>query len=127
MPHRKFLLLLCFALTPVLNMNANAACGPADLQGTVMPADSAVSRTLMIGPQTESVNVDYGETIRFVIPSAGVNEELTWRFDGISDKLSLRALGQSPSASAGASTAIARRPDVAIYVNQGKNPMRSCD
>jgi len=53
-------------------------------------------------PNTESVAVDYGETVRFVVPTGA---EVTWRFDGMANKVVL--------------------PDVSvpIYVNQNKNPM----
>jgi len=70
----KSLTLLASSLALLGAMSAHAATRPVDLLGAVVPA-SLATRTVQIGPTTRSVNVSYGETVRFV------SEGQTFAFD----------------------------------------------
>ncbi len=89
-----------------------------------MPEGYVADRTIEVTPETKSVNVIYGENVRFVVQNAGVTQEVIWHFDGLADKLNLGRLLASPSASAGSSmpTAVGSIP---IYVHQGNNPLNA--
>jgi hypothetical protein len=101
-----------------------AACGPQDLHGTAMPADSHADRTITITPQTKNVNVTYGETVKFVFPASAGGQQLVWKFDGIANKLTLGDLMQ-PTASAGASqkptAAAGTAAKIPVFVDQASN------
>lgn len=88
-----------FAATP-----SYSAVTSRGFDGTAWPAGTypGPDRTVTLSPNTESVSVDHGETVRFVAPSGG---EVTWKFDGMANKVFV--------------------PDVRvpIYVNQNKSPM----
>ncbi len=96
-----------------------AACTPADINGSAVPAGSAVSRTVRIAPNTKSVNVKYGETVKFVMPDG---QEAVWKFDGLAGKMNLGALFPA-SASAGSSANGGSR--IPVYVDQAGNPLKT--
>jgi heavy-metal resistance protein CzcE len=77
-----------------------------------------VDRTMVLGPDTHAINVNWGETVRFVVPNAsGTEQQFAWRFDGTADKVNLADIAPSiPGAS-----------NVAIYVNQALNPLHEND
>ncbi len=102
--------------------SAFAACGPADINGTAMAPDSYANRTVNVTPDTKSVNVGYGEIVRFVMQDGS---SLVWKFDGIGNKLSLGTL-QGASASAGSSAPMGTAGGgIPIYVDQGLNPLNA--
>ncbi len=101
---------------------AFAACGPADINGRAMSPDSYVDRTINVTPSTKSLNVSYGETVRFVMQDGS---SVVWKFDGIGNKLSLGTL-QGASASAGSSAPSGTEGGgIPIYVDQGENPLNA--
>ncbi len=98
-----------------------AACTSADINGSAMPAGSHADRTITVRPNTKRLNVSYGETVKFVMPSG---QETIWKFDGIGGKLTLGTVLASPSASEGSSAqAAAPATNIPIYVDQAKNPL----
>ena len=101
--------------------SAYAACTAADINGSAVPEGSYADRTIVVTPSTKSVNVNYGETVKFVMQDG---RELTWKFDGIGDKLTFGALLASPSASEGSSSQMSA-PGIPIYVDQGTNPLKA--
>ncbi len=99
---------------------------PADINGSAMPEGYAYfDRTVEVTPATRSINVAYGETVRFLVQGAGEAREVIWKFDGTADKLTLGTLLATPSASEGSSQMAAPGSDVTVYVHQGNNPMRT--
>jgi len=108
-----------FAAAP--GFAALPSCGPADINGTAMPAGSAADRTVKVTPNMKRVNVGYGQTVKFVLENG---QESIWKFDGIAGKLNLGTVLAAPSATAGASAA-APGKDIPIYVDQSKNPLTS--
>ena len=102
-----------------------AACSPADINGSAMPAGSSADRTVAVTPTTKSVNVKYGETVKFVVQNG---QETIWKFEGIANKLTLGTVMGAPSASEGSSAQMAAPGrNIPIYVDQGQSPMRSCN
>ncbi len=102
--------------------SAFAACGPADINGTAMAPDSYADRTINVTPDMKSLNVSYGEIVRFVMQDGS---SLVWKFDGIGNKLSLGTL-QGASASAGSSAPMGTAGGgIPIYVDQGRNPLNA--
>ncbi len=95
---------------------------PADIDGYAMPEGYVADRTIEVTPDTKSINVAYGETVRFLVQSGGITQEVIWHFDGLAGKLSLGTLLASPSASVGSSMPGAFA-GVPIYVHQGNNPL----
>jgi len=91
-------------------------CGPADLPGTAMPAGSATGRTITVTPKTRSINVKYGETVKFVIQDGGPSHEVAWKFDGLGNKVPLSEIDPKTSLKS-----------VSVYVDQSTNPIRSCN
>lgn len=98
------------------------AVTPADIDGYAMPEGYVADRTIEVTPATKSINVTYGETVRFLIQNAGVTQEVIWHFDGLADKLNVGTMLASPSASAGSSMPGAFT-GVPVYVHQGNNPL----
>ncbi len=94
------------------------ACTPADINGSAMPAGTAVSRTIRVATNTKSVNVKYGETVKFVMPDG---QEAIWKFDGLAGKMNLGTLFATRSASAGSSANGGSK--IPVYVDQGGNPI----
>ena len=63
---------------------------------------TSVDRTVHVGPNSQRLNVAYGETVRFVAESGnGSERSFTWRFDalpeGVSVELSQLAPADFPS------------------------------
>ncbi len=82
------------------------------VSGAAVPID----RTIRLGPNTRSVNVDWGQTVNFIVPDAnGSAQEFAWKFDGTANKVNLAQL----------SPPMPGAPDVSVYVNQTKNPLRN--
>ncbi len=80
-----------------------------DLLGTSTPmASSPAQRTILVDSGTRWINVNYGETVRFVLPGAGEENSFTWRFDGLGNQVQLSEL--FPGAA-----------QIPIYVNQDDN------
>ncbi len=102
---------------------AYAAPSAQDLYGTAIAVGQLADRTIVVTPSTTSVNVDSGETIRLLVQSGDGYREVIWRFDGMADKMPLRAIMEEPSASAGASGLEFK--DIPVYVNQTYNPLHS--
>ncbi len=100
--------------------SAFAACGPADINGTALSPDSSADRTINVTPSMKSLNVSYGETVKFVMQDGS---SLVWKFDGIGSKLSLGThLGASASAGSSAPTGTGGG-GIPIYVDQNMNPL----
>jgi len=70
-----------------------AVCGPAAAASVYLPSvlagDSVADRTIVIAPGTASVNVTYGETVRFVAPGG---RDFVLRIDSVGESFSLNAV-----------------------------------
>ncbi len=100
------------------------AVTPADINGYAMPEGYVADRTIEVTPATKSINVTYGETVRFLVQNGGITQEVIWHFDGLAAKLSLGTLLASPSASVGSSMPAAAG-GIPVYVHQGNNPLNA--
>lgn len=77
------------------------ALTPSDYFGTAV-ANGAAGKTIIIDSKTRYVNVNYRDTVTFVLPS----KRITWHFDGISTSMPLsKLIGLDRS-----------QPDIVIYV-----------
>ena len=104
-----------FVTPPVL---AQPAKPPANLGGfgTALPANAPVTKTIVVEPGTRSVNVNYQDSVKFVVKDQGKEESFAWRFDGLTRQVSLGDI--NPKASI---------KNVPIYINHENNPLRSRD
>jgi len=109
-----------FAAALLATASSYAACTPADINGSALPAASHADRTITIRPNTKSLNVKYGETVKFVMEDG---REAIWKFDGLAGKLNLSTIMAQPLASAGSSAAPPR--NVPVYVDQASNPLNA--
>ena len=103
-----------FAASP--GFAALPKCGPADMPGSAMPAGSTTDRTVTVTPKTRSINVKYGETVKFVVQDGAASHEVAWKFDGVANKILLSDIDPKTSLKS-----------VPVYVNQSANPLSSCD
>jgi hypothetical protein len=90
---------------------AFAGCSPDDLKGSASSARP--DRVVNVPAKTRGIAVNYGETVRFVVQSGSAKQEVTWRFDGVANKVTLADLDAK----------IPNGKNVAIYVNQAMNPL----
>ena len=102
--------------------SAYAACTADDINGSAWPEGSVADRTLFVTPSTKSVNVNYGESVRFVMQDG---REVIWQFNGLANDLTLGTLFASPSASEGSSSALGAGASIPVYVEQGNSPLRA--
>ena len=85
-----------------------SACTSQDPSGTAMPPGTKPDRTVTLTTKTKRVAVQYGETVKFLVPSGEGPREVIWKFDGIADKVFLPDL------------------NIPVYVKQNKIPLHSC-
>ena len=100
------------------------ALTPDDINGYAMPEGYVADRTIEVTPPTKSINVTYGETVRFLVDNAGMTQEVIWHFDGMANKLDFGTLLAAPSASAGSSMP-GPAAGIPVYVQQGNNPLNA--
>jgi hypothetical protein len=70
---------------------------------------AAAQRTIVIGPNTHSVNVDRGEIVKFVANG----QEFAWDFDGTLPTFDLKQIAPQGAADQGVSVYIAPFADAA--------------
>ena len=87
----------------------------AESLGTGLPSAGVSERVINVDPSTRWINVNYGETVKFVVNGAGEARSFVFRFDGNADQASLRDI--APQGVSGAVTP--------IYINQYGNLLRS--
>jgi len=88
-----------------------ADLGGEDLTGRALNSGVLADRSISIDQSTRWVNVDYGETVHFVVTGQGDNRQFVWRFDGVADQVNLSDIDRE---------AAMRIP---IFVNQSTNPL----
>lgn len=79
----KFILPGLLAVTLACSYQAHALT-PSDYIGTAV-ATAASGKTIVIDSNTRFVNVNYRDTVTFVLPG----KKVTWHFDGISSSIPL--------------------------------------
>lgn len=89
-----------------------ADLGADELRGSAMNSGAMVDRSISIDQGTRWVNVDYGETVHFVVTGQGEKRQFVWKFNGLADQLNLSDVDRE---------AAMRIP---IYVKQSTNPLR---
>jgi hypothetical protein len=82
----------------------------ADLSGSPAPT-AAATRTVHLDGGLRWLNVNYGETVRFVVPETGEQKTFAWRFDGIDHRVKLSEILPVAASS------------MTIYVDQSRNPL----
>ena len=81
--------------------------------GTALPANAPVTKTVVVEPGTRSVNVDYQDSVRFVLKEQGKEQSFAWRFDGLTRQVNLGDIYPK-----------AAMKGVPIYINHENNPLR---
>ncbi len=90
------------------------AMGHAESVGTALANAGTAVRVITIDPATRWVNVSYGETVKFVV-AGGDARSFVFRFDGNTDRASLRDIAPQ-----GANAA-----EAPIYIDQAANPLHA--
>jgi hypothetical protein len=84
----------------------------ADRLGENVAATDMADRVINVDSGTRWVNVNYGETVRFIVKGANGEQDFAWHFDGIADPIQFSAI--DPDAALGR--------DLKVYVNESTNP-----
>ena len=85
----------------------------ADQLGERAPDEAMPDRVISVDSGTRWVNVNYGETVKFIVKGANGEQSFAWHFDGIGEDLTLSAI--DPDANLGR--------DIKIYVDESMNPL----
>jgi hypothetical protein len=89
------------------------ADSPGDRLGEQADVSVMPDRVVTLDSDTRSVNVNYGETVRFIVKSTNGDQSFAWRFDGIAEPIQFSAIAPD----------MGLDHDVTIYVNGDDEPM----
>jgi hypothetical protein len=84
-----------------------------DEYGMKAPDEATPDRVITVDSGTRWVNVNYGETVKFIVRGASGEQQFAWHFDGLDDHISLSAI--DPDVNLGR--------DIKIYVDESMNPL----
>jgi hypothetical protein len=85
----------------------------ADEYGAKAPDEATPDRVITVDSGTRWVNVNYGETVKFIVKGTNGEQDFAWRFDGLDEHMALSAI--DPEANLGR--------DIKIYVDESMNPL----
>ena len=95
-----------FAVSPV-----RAELGADDLKGSAAAPNAVVDRRISVDEKTRWVNVEYGQTVEFLVNARGGSRSFVWRFDGLAQRVDLSDISREAGLK------------VSIFVNQATNPL----
>jgi hypothetical protein len=75
--------------------------------------EATVDRVISVDSGTRWVNVNYGDTVKFIVKGTNGEQDFSWHFDGLGENLNLSAI--DPDASLGR--------NLKIYVDESMNPL----
>ena len=85
----------------------------ADRLGEQAPDSATLDRVISVDSGTRWVNVNYGDTVKFIVKDTNGEQSFSWHFDGLGENIAFSAI--DPDAGLGR--------NLKVYVDESMNPL----